>query len=226
VGRIRYLGVVLYDADRVREAASVDDPRQLYEAQLSLFLDPEDPSVRRHAEQAGIPDPWIEAACRSPVWQLAVAFRVALPLHPEYRTLPMVWYVPPMSPVLGNLPEGTDAAAAIDLVERLRIPIRYLANLLAAGDETVVRQVLRRLVAMSLYQRAKLLGEDFDEELLLGAGLTPESAEAMARLLGVARYEERFVLPTAPRPTASARAQGEAGFDRLADRCPVEEVRP
>ena len=36
---------------------------------------------------------------RSPVYELAVRHRVALPLHPEYRTLPMVWYIPPLSPV-------------------------------------------------------------------------------------------------------------------------------
>ena len=29
----------------------------------------------------------------------AVDWKVALPLHPEYRTLPMVWYVPPLSPI-------------------------------------------------------------------------------------------------------------------------------
>ena len=29
----------------------------------------------------------------------ASSWRIALPLHPEYRTLPMVWYVPPLSPV-------------------------------------------------------------------------------------------------------------------------------
>ena len=46
VGRIRYLGVVLYDADRVQEAASVPDEKDLLAAQLSLFLDPEDPEVR------------------------------------------------------------------------------------------------------------------------------------------------------------------------------------
>ena len=34
VGRIRYLGVVLYDADRIEEAASVPDESDLYEAQL------------------------------------------------------------------------------------------------------------------------------------------------------------------------------------------------
>ena len=41
VGRIRYLGVVLYDADRIEEAASVPDEQDLYEAQLDIFLDPQ-----------------------------------------------------------------------------------------------------------------------------------------------------------------------------------------
>ncbi|MEG2004943.1 MAG: nitrate reductase subunit beta, partial [Bilophila sp.] len=45
VGRIRYMGVVLYDADRVHEVASTASEQGLYEAQLSLFLDPEDPAV-------------------------------------------------------------------------------------------------------------------------------------------------------------------------------------
>ncbi len=54
VGRIRYIGVVLYDADRVEEAASVADEKDLLDAQLSVFLDPEDPEVRRQAEADGI----------------------------------------------------------------------------------------------------------------------------------------------------------------------------
>jgi len=39
VGRIRYLGVLLYDADRIEQAAAVDD-RNSCTAQLSIFLDP------------------------------------------------------------------------------------------------------------------------------------------------------------------------------------------
>ena len=55
VGRIRYLGVVLYDADRHREGGERADEQDLYEAQLDIFLDPNDPSghrpgaCRRHA---------------------------------------------------------------------------------------------------------------------------------------------------------------------------------
>ena len=45
VGRIRYLGVVLYDADRIEEAASVADEQDLYEAQLGIFLDPHNDAV-------------------------------------------------------------------------------------------------------------------------------------------------------------------------------------
>jgi nitrate reductase beta subunit len=45
------------------------------------------------------PDKWMEAARKSPVYKMAVDWKVALPLHPEYRTLPMVWYVPPLSPI-------------------------------------------------------------------------------------------------------------------------------
>ena len=49
VGRIRYLGVLLYDADRIQEAASVEHDRDLYQAQLDIFLDPFDPKVIEQA---------------------------------------------------------------------------------------------------------------------------------------------------------------------------------
>ena len=55
VGRIRYLGLVLYDADRVEAAASVPDERDLLAAQRDVFLDPEDPEVRAAAQRDGIP---------------------------------------------------------------------------------------------------------------------------------------------------------------------------
>ena len=37
VGRIRYIGVMLYDADKVIEAASVENEKDLYESQLDCF---------------------------------------------------------------------------------------------------------------------------------------------------------------------------------------------
>jgi nitrate reductase beta subunit len=43
------------------------------------------------------------------VYALINRYRVALPLHPEYRTMPMVWYIPPLSPVVDDLNLGRDA---------------------------------------------------------------------------------------------------------------------
>src|SRR5699024_5824487 len=86
------------DADRVLEAASVEDEHELYDAQRSVLLDPHDPEVQRQAEVDGVPLDWIEAAQRSPIHKLINEYKVALPLHPEYRTMPMVWYIPPLSP--------------------------------------------------------------------------------------------------------------------------------
>lgn len=97
VGRIRYLGVLLYDADRIEQAA-VESDKDLYQSQLDIFLDPHDPKVIAQALADGVPQGVIEAAQQSPVYKMAMDWKLALPLHPEYRTLPMVWYVPPLSP--------------------------------------------------------------------------------------------------------------------------------
>src|SRR3954449_4068860 len=126
VGRIRYIGLVLYDSDRVEAAASVPDEHALLDAQRDVFLDPEDPAVREQAARDGIPDDWIEAARRSPVYALAHRYRVALPLHPEYRTLPMVWYVPPLSPIVNSLETDgyeADPDHVFPAIEAMRIPV-------------------------------------------------------------------------------------------------------
>ncbi|SUH33370.1 respiratory nitrate reductase 1 subunit beta [Salmonella enterica subsp. enterica] len=95
VGRIRYLGVLLYDADAIESAASTENEKDLYQRQLDVFLDPNDPAVIEQALKDGVPQSVIDAAQQSPVYKMAIDWKLALPLHPEYRTLPMVWYVPP-----------------------------------------------------------------------------------------------------------------------------------
>ncbi len=216
VGRIRYLGLILYDADRVREAASEPNPKRLLDAQLKVFLDPDDPEVMQQAARDGIPDTWLEAARRSPVYALACKYRVALPLHPEYRTLPMVWYVPPLSPVRAGIggQESSDAAVFAS-IDQMRIPIEYLANLLAAGDVDVVRTVLKKLAAMRGYMRAKELGTDLPSAALGAVGLDDRTVESMYRLLGIAKYEDRFVIPQAHIENAEAlmEMQGSCGLD-------------
>jgi len=200
VGRIRYLGLLLYDADRVHEAASVANEHALLDAQRGLFLDPEDPEVRAQALAAGIPQDWIDHARRSPVHALVARHQVALPLHPEYRTMPMVWYVPPLSPIVNALEEDGYEADPDDLfpaVDSLRIPLEYLANLLSAGDVDVIRTVLRRLAAMRAYMRKQQVLGQTDEALPQAVGMSGRDLEDMYRLLAIAKYEERYVIPPA-----------------------------
>ncbi|MFE0463422.1 nitrate reductase subunit beta [Kitasatospora sp. NPDC058965] len=206
VGRLRYLGVVLYDADRVTAAASVKDEKDLYQAQLEVFLDPEDPAVRQAAERDGVARDWIEAARRSPVHALISTYRVALPLHPEFRTLPMVWYVPPLSPVVEALTEtgfdGEDAGNLFGAIDALRIPVEYLAELFTAGDQEPVRAALEKLAAMRAHMRAVNLGDRPDPAVAASVAMTERQIEDMYRLLAIAKYEERYVIPTAAQDDA------------------------
>lgn len=205
VGKIRYVGVLLYDADKVVEVASEPDPKKLVRRFIDeVLLDPEDPEVQRKAIAAGIPDDWVEAAKRSPVYKIVKRWRVGFPLHPEFRTLPMVFYVPPLSPVLTTLERGYGAKME-DLfpkVDEMRIPIKYLASMFTAGDEELIRQALKKLLAVRYYERSRHVANVDKakvEAVLREAGLSEEDAEEMYRLFALARYEDRFVIPTAKR---------------------------
>jgi nitrate reductase / nitrite oxidoreductase, beta subunit len=200
VGRIRYLGVVLYDADRIEEAASVPNEQDLYAAQLSVFLDPNDPDVLAQALADGISENWLEAARRSPIWKMAMEWKVAFPLHPEYRTLPMVWYVPPLSPIQSAAAAGKIGHdAEMPDVRSLRIPLKYLANLLTAGKEEPVALALERMLAMRAYMRTKTIDGVIDESIPKRVGLTAQHIEDMYQTMAIANYEDRFVIPTAHR---------------------------
>ncbi len=219
VGRLRYIGLVLYDADKVLEAAATPDYTDLYEAQRRVFLDPSDPAVVAAAERAGIPRDWVEAAQRSPVYTLINRFKVALPLHPEYRTMPMVWYIPPLSPVVDVVRDtGHDAEDKGNLfaaIEALRIPVEYLAELFTAGDTAPVDAVLRRLAAMRSYMRDLNLGRDADEAIPAGVGMTGEDMYDMYRLLALAKYDERYVIPP-------AHAEQAHQLEELATECSLD----
>lgn len=218
VGRIRYLGLMLYDADKVREAASVPDEKDLYAAQLGIFLDPNDPKVIAEARKQGIPEDWLEAARQSPIYKLAVDWKVALPLHPEYRTMPMVWYVPPLSPIM-NLFEGKGSSAQADdifgAIDQMRIPVQYLANLLSAGDTSVIRNALKKMATMRSHMRAVTLNKEPDQQRLQDVGLSDQQMQDMYRLLAIAKYNDRFVIPTAHKETADAllAEQGSCGLN-------------
>ncbi len=200
VGRIRYLGVMLYDADKIDSAANTADEKDLYDAQLGVFLDPRDPEVIAAARAGGIPEDWIKAAQESPIWKMAMEWKVAFPLHPEYRTLPMVWYIPPLSPIQNAAEAGSIGMnGAMPDVRNLRIPVRYLANMLTAGDEEPVVNALERMLAMRAYMRSKTVDGVIDEGIAARVGLSGRMIEDMYKIMALADYEDRFVIPTTHR---------------------------
>ena len=197
VGRIRYLGVLLYDADGIERAAGVENEQDLYEAQLKLFLDPTDPRVIAQARFDGVPENWLEAARQSPIYKMAIDWKIAFPLHPEYRTLPMVWYVPPLSPIQAAAESGKMGMnGIIPDTKSLRIPIKYLANLLTAGKEAPIVTALDRLLAMRAYMRGKSVEGMANYKAIEQVGLNSAEVEQMYRYLAIANYEDRFVIPT------------------------------
>jgi nitrate reductase / nitrite oxidoreductase, beta subunit len=190
-GRIRYIGVMLYDADRIESAAAADEDA-LVEAQRSIFLDPSDPVVARRAEQCGIAAATIDAARRSPVDRFVRQWKLALPLHPEFRTIPMLFYVPPLSPPAADTNEA-------------RVPIKYLASLFGAGDESPIRYALRKEIAVRASRRAETVG-DLDrahvDHLLRDADCSHTEADDIYRLTTLATVAERFVVPPSFREQA------------------------
>ncbi len=206
VGRIRYMGVLLYDADRIPDAAMVPD-EALVESQLDVILDPFDPEVIAAAKKNGISDDWIKAAQNSPVYKFVKVWRLALPLHPEFRTMAMMFYIPPLSPVMGVM-ENNTLNLAVDArgpefelfadLSKARLPVKYLANLFSAGNEKIIEDVLRKMLAVRIYKRAETVDGALTDEAkaaLAEVGLDPETAEEIYRLTTLPTLEDRFVIP-------------------------------
>lgn len=207
VGRIRYLGVMLYDADKIEKAASCED-KDLIKSQLDLYLDPNDPVVIENAKKAGIADSTMDAARKSPVWKFVKEWGVALPLHPEFRTLPSLFYVPPLLPAMASMDNGiynTTSNSLWDDVENPRLPMKYLANLFSAGDTVIIKNILKKLMAVRLHRRSATTG-DISRVLadaeLKGSEMSTETADAIYRLTSLAHHAERFVILAAHREEA------------------------
>jgi nitrate reductase / nitrite oxidoreductase, beta subunit len=199
--------VHVYDAGRLEEVAKLPD-EQLVEAQRSLILDPNDPLVVDAAILNGVHPSVIDAAQKSPVYQFVKVWKLALPPHIEFRTLPMLFYVPPLSPVMARQ-EG-DAVRHVSEglfheIDEARVPLKFLANLFGAGHEGKVRYALGKQKAVRWYRRAVTVG-DVDmataERLLREADCTPQEAEDIYRLTSLCTFEDRFMIPPAHREEA------------------------
>ncbi len=207
VGRIRYLGVLLYDAKKIEETAKRPD-EELVDAQREMILDPFDENVIREAKKNGIADSTIEAAQKSPVYKFVKEWGLALPPHIEYRTLPMLFYVPPMLPVMseqeGDSVRNVNEEFFPDF-EKARAPIKYLAKMFGGGNESHLRYVLKKQSAIRAYRRAETVGdiEKLDaDKALLEADCSAAEAEGIYQLTSLCTFEDRFVIPAAHREEA------------------------
>lgn len=227
VGRIRYFGVVLYDADKIEEVASAPDD-ELVNRHMDIMLDPHDPEVIEDAKQNGVADSTIRSAQASPVYKFVKTWGMALPLHPEFRTLPMLFYVPPLLPVMASLSEANNAEQAKKLgakakfwsddwlydtsteelfgtIDQARFPLQYMANLFSGGNTDMVRERLLKLMAVRLHRRHVTVGDITKEKAGLAlqeAGLTAEMADDIYYLTALAKFDDRFVIPAAHREQA------------------------
>jgi nitrate reductase beta subunit len=207
VGRIRYLGVLLYDADMIDEVARMPED-ELVDAHRNMIMNPHDPKVIAAASANGIHDDVIKAAQKSPVYKYVIEWGLALPPHSEFRTLPMLFYVPPMLPVTSSFDGKTVKTMAEGIFpdfDKARIPMEFLANLLAAGDTGKVRYALKKQMAVRHYRRALTVGDiemKAAMKLLVEAGSSVEEAEEIYKLTSLCTFNERFVIPPAHREEA------------------------
>ena len=217
VGRIRYVGVLLYDAEKVEQALLKPDD-QLVAAHRALILDPRDPQVQKAAGKNGVTEQWLAAAVKSPVYSLVKEFSLALPLHPEFRTMPMAYYIPALSPVLASIGDNYNLLkhGMIPALDTLRAPIGYLASLLSGGNREVVAAALAKLIALRTFMRLRSLNQPADEAVLKKAGLDEAGANRLYRLFTIGGYNERYIIPSQQREEQTPYTRkGESGFGIL-----------
>jgi len=95
------------------------------------------------------------------VYQFVKVWKIALPPHIEFRTLPTFLRA---ANVAGD---GVQESGAIEHIsERLfhdidsaRVPRKFLANLFGAGHEAKVRYALRKQKAVRWWRRARTVGD-------------------------------------------------------------------
>ena len=157
----------------------------------------------------------IESAQKSPIWRFVKEWGLALPLHAEHRTMPMLFYVPPLLPVLAKADDGiydTSMNKFLSGIDENRLPVQYMASLFGAGNEGVVRYALRKQQAVRLYRRAMTVGDLDPMEVsraLSEADCSEVEAEEIYQLTALASEHDRFVIPPMHREEAIELLDGD-----------------
>jgi nitrate reductase beta subunit len=111
--------------------------------------------------------------------------------------------------------DAEDRGNLFAAIDALRIPVEYLAELFTAGDVVPVDRVLRKLAAMRSYMRDINLGRDPDGSIPAAVGMSEENMYDMYRLLALAKYDERYVIPP-------AHAEQAHSLEELATECALD----
>ncbi len=156
----------------------------------------------------------------------------------------MLFYVPPLLPVMASLSDSDNGEQAQKMdpiaklwdngklydtsteelwgtIEQARFPLKYMANLFSAGDEEKVKDILKKLLAVRIYRRAKTvndISEDRVNAALNEVELTADTIDDIYYLTSLAKFDDRFVIPAAHREQAiemlefTGDTKGSVGF--------------
>lgn len=106
-------------------------------------------------------------------------------------------------------------------LDQIRFPLKYIASLFSAGDEELIKEKWKKLMAVRIHRRRVTVGDISEEKAALtlrDAGMTAEIADAVYALTSLPKFEERFVIPAAHREQAiemldfTGDTKGETGF--------------
>ncbi len=103
----------------------------------------------------------------------------------------------------------------------MRVPIRYLSSLFAAGNDNKIIEVFKRLHAVRVSRRDTTVKDVTETQLnkvMSEANMDIHEANEIFRLTSLATFEERFVVPAAHREEAiemlenTGDVKGNTGF--------------
>ena len=128
-------------------------------------------------------------------------------------------------------PGGADSIGMVDgksvlpNLDEFRIPVKFLASLFSAGNNAPVELALLRQLAVRAFRRSERVEGITDIEVLKKVGLTEQDARDMHRLLALAHYHERFVVPTTRRERTENSPYIERGFSGFSEMTPSSAPR-
>ena len=168
------------------------------------------------ARAEGIPDAWLDAARNSPVYKMAIEWKVAFPLHPgiPHHADGVVRAAAVADPIGGAGQAHRLRRRAARHRQAAHSACKYLANLLTAGDTKPVEAAIKRMFAMRIFMRSRHVERKDNDAVLAEVGMTRPQMENMYKTMALAAYEDRFVIPSSHREYAENAydLRGSCGF--------------